>query len=34
MAGKGNRLTRPALGIEKEVVKEEISTALHDGVEN
>ena len=33
MAGKGNRLTRPALGIEKEVVKEEISTALHDGVE-
>lgn len=33
MADKGKRLTRPALGIEKEVVKEEISTALHDGVE-
>ena len=33
MTTKSTRLTRPALGIEKEAVKEEISTVLHAGVE-
>lgn len=33
MSSKEKRPMRPALGLEKELVKDEISTALHTGVE-
>lgn len=33
MPPKEKRSMRPALGLEKELVKDEISTALHTGVE-